>query len=125
VQIVLEHVRVNRPNLTEIHCLREENVAVSHALETLTGKPHLPIDISGDQHCVYITDGLTMEEAEALLIGLRKWKLKPEQITRDRLQSVITLEGYWQRLQARQHVLNLEDDQGLDAYDYADAEAGE
>lgn len=123
--IVMEHVRVNRPNLTEIHCRREENVAVSRALAQLTGKPHLPIDVSGYHHCVYITDGLNLKEAEAMLIGLRQWKIAPESMTRDKLESVIRLERFWSQLHARQHVFNLEDSRGLDAYDYADAEAGE
>jgi hypothetical protein len=121
MQIVLEHIRTNRPSLTEIHCLKSENVEVGWALEQLTGKPHLPIDVCGDYHCVYITDGLTMAEAEALLIGLRQWKIKPDQMTRDRLQSVLKLEAYWERLSARQHVHNLEDASGLDALDYAEA----
>lgn len=125
MQIVLEYVRPNRTNLTEIHCLKSENVPVARALEKLTGKPHLPIDVSGDHHCVYITDGLTMEEAEALLIGLRMWGIKPENMTRDRLQSVIKLERFHAQLEARRHVLNLEDSRGLDAYDFADQEAGD
>jgi hypothetical protein len=62
-----------------------------------------------------------MAEAEALLIGLRQWKIKPDQMTRDRLQSVLKLEAYWERLSARQHVHNLEDASGLDALDYAEA----
>ena len=119
MQIVLEHVRLNRPNLTEIHCLRSESKLVSQALEQVTGKVHLPLDVCGETHSVYITDGLTLAEGEALLIGLRSWKIKGSW-TRRRLQTIIRLEQFIDRVESRIHDL----DCGLDSYDFADTEVG-
>ncbi len=125
MRVVLEHVRADPlPNLTEIHCQQDEVTAVTAALRALTNKSFLPLDVCGE-HVIFVTADLTMEEADALLICLRNWKLRPEQITRAKLQSAQVLERFWQQLEARQSIHNLEREMGLSAFDYADTEAGD
>jgi hypothetical protein len=124
MQIVLEHVRVKGPNLTEIHCHRAETETLARVLEQLTGKRHLPVDYE-DTYSVFITDQFNMEEAEALLIGVRRWSFALDDWTREQLQTVLKLERYLAFLAARHQVYNLERRAGLDSYDYADTESGE
>jgi hypothetical protein len=125
MQIVLEYVRPAQTNLIEIHCSRREVETVSQSLSHLTGKLHRALKIGTDDHAIFISDQVTMEEAEALLVGLRHWGLTPEKMTRDRLQTVIRLEAFHAQLTDRQNVHNLEAALGLSSYDYADMEAGD
>jgi len=124
MQIVLEHIRVQGPNLTEIHCFREEAEVLGLILMQVTGKRHLPVNYESD-YSVFISDQISMEEAEALLFGMRQFVLPLENWNRQRLAVLKQLQKYLTFLETRQTVHNLERNAGFDSYDYADADSGE